>query len=137
MSYLFSYAQSDLENNNKPGISFDDDSKTRTENNFPAYSSNGKYIVLIHSDYSCCLGTPIEFHLIKIANQTIEKKIILSPGEDETPFSVEKIKQNILNKQKSINDMCNAYPDMMFESDTEKYLDFCLINCLNYHLFFF
>lgn len=41
---------------------------------------------------------------------------------------IEKIKQNILNKQKSINDMCNAYPDMMFESDTEKYLDFCLIS---------
>lgn len=41
---------------------------------------------------------------------------------------IERISNVILTRQKSINDICNAYPDIMFESDIDKYLDFCLIS---------
>jgi hypothetical protein len=57
--------------------------------NFPACSENGKSIILIHHDYSCCFAGPEELRNIIVADNSEGSGVLLTLGENLPDFNKE------------------------------------------------
>jgi hypothetical protein len=64
---------------------FLNDEKIEWEN-FPACSKDGKIILLIHSEYSCCILTQVELQILQATTSSVLQKILLIPEESTSDF---------------------------------------------------
>lgn len=93
-----------LSNKNRPQIHFKDGGLYW--DNFPAYSSDGKYVLSIQHNISCCISTSYELQMIETKKGTVEKKIVLIPtlDIDSDTFTKEKNKKILYSVRHLLND---------------------------------
>ncbi len=95
----YSFSQTKTSTTIFPNIFLED--KSITWENFPACSTNGEYIAVVYSKYSCCIDSGSELWIIESESGKTKNKIKLYPSEEEKAFTLEQ-NENIIRKVKKI-----------------------------------
>jgi hypothetical protein len=85
--------------------------------NFPACSDDGSVVLLISSSFRCCAGPPEEVQVIDTKRSSLLQSIVLSPGENDPPFS-EKENATIFGRIKAILQKRSCHSMIAAESFT-------------------
>lgn len=72
--------------------------------NFPAISQDGSKVLVIYTEYSCCLSRPIYLRMLHKETMVIEEEVLLYPGETSTPFSLKEKKASVQKANSLLNE---------------------------------